>query len=281
MSSFRKYLSETNNTSGLYAVKCIGNFWGGSRYEQGLDLIYVLANSPEEAKKIAENNIDTVTEHFKNKILKGKKRALAKSDNVKVKIGVGMPKLTTNTSFHKTLTKSGKFENINLKNLKESKVDYLEVLNNSIGASDKMDQDMWEWFMDNLGDSNIYAGDAVPEDYLEIMTDKQAKELYKFLSKKYKKVLDSNMNESNDLSKYKSKVAKWIDDNNNIEVRALMVKLVGDKRLTKVVDGINAIVNYETHNPISEYTQEIYTLLNNMGRKKYGENNWNTNIYNP
>jgi len=91
----------------------------------------------------------------------------------------------------------------------------------------------------------------------------------------------NEMNEGVDLSKYKSKVAKWIDDNDNVEVRALMAKLVGDKRLIKVVDGINAIVDYETHNPIPKYTQDIYTLLNDMGRKKYGKDNWDSNIYNP
>jgi hypothetical protein len=173
--------------------------------------------------------------------------------------------------------------------ISETKIDYFEVLDNSIGVNKKMDQDMWDWFEKNLGDSGIYAGDALPEDYLEIMTDKQAKDLYKYLSKKYKDVLDTNeeiaiekdITEAKDLSSYKSKVAKWTGENDNNSIRELMAKLVGDKRLTKVVDAINAIVEYEGHNPISEYTQGIYTLLNNMGRKKYGDDNWNSNIYNP
>jgi len=84
--------------------------------------------------------------------------------------------------------------------ISESKIDYLEVLTNSVGSNKKMDQDMWDWFEKNLDDSGIYPGDAVPEDYLEIMTDKQAKELYDLMMKKYKKVMNMHMNEDNNLS---------------------------------------------------------------------------------
>jgi len=47
----------------------------------------------------------------------------------------------------------------------------------------KADQDMWDWFEENMGDSGIYAGDAVPEDYLEAMDDKKTKALYKAMKK--------------------------------------------------------------------------------------------------
>ena len=42
----------------------------------------------------------------------------------------------------------------------------------------------WDWFEDNLGDSGIYAGDATPDDYLDVMTDKQIKTLYKIIDRK-------------------------------------------------------------------------------------------------
>lgn len=66
---------------------------------------------------------------------------------------------------------------------------YYKGMNESSNIDDKAEQIAmldgkgalvaWNWFEDNLGDSGIYAGDATPEDYLEIMSDKQIKELYR------------------------------------------------------------------------------------------------------
>jgi len=98
----------------IYSVHIVGNFWGGRYYEQGLDSIFVLASSPSEAKKIAEKNVDLITEFQKNKILHGGKRALAKKDNVKIKIGATEPKLTSMKFFRNTLTKNNKFEQISI-----------------------------------------------------------------------------------------------------------------------------------------------------------------------
>ena len=81
---------------------------------------------------------------------------------------------------------------MNFREYVTEKVDYIEVLMDKIGADSKMDDAMWGWFEDNLGDSGIYAGDAVPEDYLEIMDDKQGKALYMFLNKKFKKTLNES-----------------------------------------------------------------------------------------
>jgi len=64
--------------------------------------------------------------------------------------------------------------------------DMLDSLEGAIGSSDKFDQALWDWFMDNMGDSDIYAGDAVPEDYLEIMDKNQVKACHKDMSKKFK-----------------------------------------------------------------------------------------------
>jgi len=86
---------------------------------------------------------------------------------------------------------------MNFKEYVTEKVDYIEILMDKVGVDSKMDQAMWDWFTDNLSDSDIYAGDAVPEDYLEIMTDKQGKELYNFLNKKFKKYLTESLLESN------------------------------------------------------------------------------------
>ncbi len=49
--------------------------------------------------------------------------------------------------------------------------------------SGKGAQIAWDWFMKEFDDSKIYAEDAVPEDYLEKMSDKQIKTLYKLVKK--------------------------------------------------------------------------------------------------
>jgi len=67
-----------------------------------------------------------------------------------------------------------------------------DAIDSAMGSSDKFDQALWDWFEKNMDDSGIYAGDAVPEDYLEAMSDKQMKACYKAMSKKFKDVLDLN-----------------------------------------------------------------------------------------
>jgi hypothetical protein len=87
--------------------------------------------------------------------------------------------------------------------------------------------------------------------------------------------------EAQDLSKYHDTVAKWIDENDNMAVRILMAKLIGNKRLIEIVKAINNIIDYEKHNAIYDYSREIENRLHNLGRKKFGKDNWNKNIYNP
>ena len=78
--------------------------------------------------------------------------------------------------------------------LTESTAKDLEYLEDMIGVTEGgVDQVMWNWFEDNLGDSGIYAGDATPEDYLEVMTDKQIKTLANFIKKYYTKHLKKEL----------------------------------------------------------------------------------------
>ena len=90
---------------------------------------------------------------------------------------------------------------------------------------------------------------------------------------------ESVLNEKKDLSKYSDILSKLTDKNDHMTARLLMAELVGDKRLIEIVKGINNIIDYEKNNPISDYTYRIYTKLNVLGRKKYGEDEWNKNIY--
>ncbi len=86
--------------------------------------------------------------------------------------------------------------------------------------------------------------------------------------------------EAQDLSKYAADVAKLTDNNDHMATRMLMAKLIGNKRMIEVVQSINNIIDFEKHNPISDYTYSIYKRLNDLGRKKFGKDNWNKNIYN-
>ena len=97
----------------IFLVGAIGNFWGGKYYETGLDSFFVLARTPEEAKEIADKNVQVVTQMFKNKILHNKKRALRKDDKTLVKI-TDRVKETNMSSHKKVLTKDGQFINVNL-----------------------------------------------------------------------------------------------------------------------------------------------------------------------
>jgi hypothetical protein len=103
----------------IYGINAIGNFYGGKYYEQGMDTFFVLASSPKEAKEISSKNIDTITNMFKNKKYSNGKYAISKKDNVPVKIGISEPKPVGRTGGKKILTKSGKFEEVSLKDYKD------------------------------------------------------------------------------------------------------------------------------------------------------------------
>ena len=104
----------------IYGVRVIGNFYGGSYYEQGLDVIFVLAKSEFEAKGISRKYIEVVEDMFRNKRYINGKLAIAKKDRRRFKPeDIKSSYVTNNISFHKVLTKRGKFENINLNNLME------------------------------------------------------------------------------------------------------------------------------------------------------------------
>jgi hypothetical protein len=89
----------------------------------------------------------------------------------------------------------------------------------------------------------------------------------------------SDLTEGKDLSKYAKVFAKLTNDNNHQEARKQAALLTGDKKLIELVNAIDVIIKYERSNPISVYTNEIYTRIHEAGRKKYGTDEWNKNIY--
>lgn len=71
----------------LFMVRVRGNFYGGKYYETGIDSLFVLANSPEDAVSIAKKNIKAVEEHFRNKRYANGKAAISKNDKKSFKAG--------------------------------------------------------------------------------------------------------------------------------------------------------------------------------------------------
>jgi predicted DNA binding CopG/RHH family protein len=146
-------------------------------------------------------------------------------------------------------------------------VDYQEALQNGIGSSDKYDQALWDWFMDNMGDSNIYAGDAVPEDYIEIMDKKQAKECYTFMSKKFKKYMnESNINNKN-WQKLKAFMKKqpgfdsWTFEG---DYETLVIKFKNNKQASNAIKKSNdSFLEVSAFGDASSENSEIRVELNN------------------
>ena len=94
----------------IYSVLSRGNFYQSGIYQEGLDLFFVLASTPEEASIISNNNISVITDMFKNKILANKKRALRLKETCPVRIGNIRP--SGMNSFDKVLTEDGEFVSI-------------------------------------------------------------------------------------------------------------------------------------------------------------------------
>ena len=95
----------------IYQVVCRGNFYAGKYYETGLDSIFVLADSPEEATQIAKNNVDAIVDHFHNKRYKVGSRSIPaiRKNDTQVAVSTHGAKQTNMTSLRKTLTADGKF----------------------------------------------------------------------------------------------------------------------------------------------------------------------------
>ena len=83
--------------------------------------------------------------------------------------------------------------------------------------------------------------------------------------------------EGQDLSKYASKMAKLTYYNDHSAARILAATLTGDKKLIKVANAINDIIDLEGHNPVSEYAYEFYKKTMKVGEKKFGAD-WETHI---
>lgn len=89
----------------------------------------------------------------------------------------------------------------------------------------------------------------------------------------------SNLMEKQDLSKYASKLADLTDNNDHQGARLLAATILGDKKLLELIKAIDVIVTTERANPIYDYTNVIYKRIHEAGRKKFGKDEWNKNIY--
>ena len=94
----------------IYGVRIRGNFYSGRFYEQGVDIVFVLAESEEEAKKISEDNIAAIEDMFRNKRVYQGRRAIKLSDKRKfLKSDIGLIKYSNMIHYDKVLNNEGNF----------------------------------------------------------------------------------------------------------------------------------------------------------------------------
>ncbi|RLC08802.1 MAG: hypothetical protein DRI24_22795 [Deltaproteobacteria bacterium] len=106
----------SNDSQALYMVRCTGNFYAGKYRETGVDSLFVLAGSEDEAIGIAQNNKEAVVNHFLNKRLRNGARtvpAMVSKDAHSLKI-TNVAKLTTQKQYNKALHSDGTFGPVDL-----------------------------------------------------------------------------------------------------------------------------------------------------------------------
>jgi len=118
--SMGQFAEQTSNTQ-LYLQPFVSNFYSGKYYQSGIDSMFVLASSPEEATAIAKEHINAALEHFKSKRYRkgsGSIPALRKDEtNIKVS---SLAKPSAQQSHNKVLTASGTVGPVDLARLEEA-----------------------------------------------------------------------------------------------------------------------------------------------------------------
>ena len=76
-------LVEQDGSDAIFQVRVRGNFYDGKYYATGMDSIFVLASSADEATRIAKDNVDALERHFRSKKYSSGKTAIAKNDQRK------------------------------------------------------------------------------------------------------------------------------------------------------------------------------------------------------
>lgn len=108
--------AEQESGNRLFLVRVRGNFYGGKYYEDGVDSIFVLASSPDEAVKIAKDNVNSVEQHFRTKRVHGGKLAIAAKDQKHfTPENVFGAKVTTMTTHSKVLHKNAEVKPASVK----------------------------------------------------------------------------------------------------------------------------------------------------------------------
>lgn len=70
-----------------YQVRVSGNFLNSGKYQYSFKAFEALAYSKEDCTIMFNNNIELITEYFKNKRDRNNKRILRLSENSKIRIG--------------------------------------------------------------------------------------------------------------------------------------------------------------------------------------------------
>lgn len=83
------------------------------------------------------------------------------------------------------------------------------------------------------------------------------------------------------LEKEAKKFQNLIANNQHTDALLEAAKLTKDKTLIKLAEAVHTIIITEKQNPINEYSHQLYTRIHEAGRKKFGKDEWNANVYNP
>lgn len=123
---------------------------------------------------------------------------------------------------------------------------YDEIISAMDKGDSKFDQMLWDELEKMTADSGVYAGDATPDELLDLLSDKQLKDLYNKLSKKYKNLFEAEIPKSmKDVEKEYNKIKKDLDDlwnsiGRDMNTREVDVK-ISNEVLSNLNDGIMAV----------------------------------------
>lgn len=108
----------------VFNIIAKGNFYDAGQYRFGFEGFRVLADNGEDASLTALNNIEEITEMFRNKRHRSGRRMIRKSETCDIGIvNAGEPKVfyANKEYVFKNVLFEGKFQEINIENLKTEK----------------------------------------------------------------------------------------------------------------------------------------------------------------
>lgn len=110
------------------------------------------------------------------------------------------------------------------------------------------------------------------------LKDKKIEQNYLNLNdSELKEFVNNSKNESlkdNYLSKFSEIIKEFTNTNYHTKNLLLIAYIVEDRELLEVTKAINTIKNYPYYIDLNEFKHNVYQSLMNIGREKFGKDNW-------